>query len=363
MNKIQTKSLFRATLIVFAIGIFLFAFNRCGGDTPPDDVVEDAISAVEIMAPANNEMFTLGDQVEVELKVNDAAEATKMKLYVSDILVSDNISADQTKFTFDTKDLPVGNLLLKLAYTSSTGEELSKEQKITFFSDIVPERKKVNIVKQLPHDPTSYTQGLEFYQGALYESTGQYGTSYVAEVDPETGEIIRKKDLSSEYFGEGLTIFDSAIYQLTWQARKCFKYDLDFNLLGEASFSGQGWGLTHDDTHLIMSNGSDKVFWRDPESFEVTRELYVFDDQSSATQINELELIGGKLYANLYTSNEIIEIDTSNGKILSHIDCSEIVNAQMAGVDYFNGIAYDETTDQIYVTGKLYPYKYIVTFE
>ncbi len=363
MNKINTKSLFRATLFVFATGIFLFAFNRCGGDTPPDDVAEDSKSAVEIMAPANNEMFTLGDQVEVELKVNDAAEASEMKLYVSDILVSDNISADQTSFTFDSKDLPVGNLLLKLTYTSSTGEELSKEQKITFFSDIDPVRKTVKIIEQLPHDPEAYTQGLEFYKGVMYESTGQYGTSYLGEINPESGTIIRKKDLSSEYFGEGITILDSTIYQLTYQARKCFKYDMDFNLIGEFPYSGQGWGLTNDGKHLIMSNGSDKIFWRDPETFDIVREMYVFDDQTSATQMNELELIDGNLFANIYTTTEIIEIDTSNGKILSHIDCSEIARLQPAGVDHFNGIAYNEEDGKTYLTGKWYPYKYVVKFE
>ncbi|MFT4601637.1 MAG: glutamine cyclotransferase [Arenicella sp.] len=348
-------------VIPIVIVALLLVFNQCKSD-PPESIVLD-IPALEIISPANNQMYTIGEEVTVALKINSPEDVSNLKLYVGGILVSENIPSGETSITFDTKDLPVGNLDLELFYNSDDDNQYSRKQKITFFSDIIPEMKTVKILEELPHNGTSYTQGFEFYKGAMYESTGQYGTSYIAEVDPKSGTLLRKKDLISNYFGEGITILDSVIYQLTWQAGLCKQYDMDFNEIGESTYVGDGWGLTNNGEQLIMSNGSDKIFWRDPETMDIIKELYIFDNQSSAVQINELELIGNRLFANIYTENEIIEIDTANGKILSRIDCSEIVNMQPVSVDYFNGIAYDSVTDKIYVTGKLYPSKYVVSFE
>jgi glutamine cyclotransferase len=214
------------------------------------------------------------------------------------------------------------------------------------------------VVKSWPHDPTAYTQGLELYQGALYESTGLYGRSSLRKVDLETGRVLLEHDLATGFFGEGITIFKGKIYQLTWRSQKGFVYDLEtFKPLGEFSYTGEGWGLTHDDRFLIMSDGTHQIRFLDPVSFEVKRTIDVFSEGQPLANLNELEMVKGEIFANVYQTNYIVRIDPASGKILGWIDLTGLLSSadRRQAMDVLNGIAYDQNQDRLVVTGKLWP--------
>ncbi len=209
-----------------------------------------------------------------------------------------------------------------------------------------------------PHDPTAFTQGLIFYQGALYESTGLNGQSSIRKVDLQTGQVIGKYDVPAQYFGEGLTILKGRAFQLTWQSQRGFIYDPDsFQLLGTFDYSGEGWGLTHDGRSLIMSDGSNQIRFLDPENFQTQRIVSVFDGSRRIELLNELEYIRGEIYANVWQSDKIARIDPRSGRVDSWIDLSGLLPPEdrTRHVDVLNGIAYDQNNDRLFVTGKLWP--------
>ena len=203
-----------------------------------------------------------------------------------------------------------------------------------------------------------------FYNGVFYEGTGGKKTeepfsSSLRKVELETGKVLQKFDLADEYFGEGITILGDKIYQLTWQEQTAFVYDLNgFKLLKEFKYSGQGWGLTHDGTNLIMSDGTHVIRVINPENFQTIRTIVVLDENGKAvTQLNELEYIKGEIWANIWQKGVIVRIDPANGKILGKIDLDKLDQEQQRNddnADVLNGIAYDEAGDRIFITGKLW---------
>jgi glutaminyl-peptide cyclotransferase len=215
------------------------------------------------------------------------------------------------------------------------------------------------VIHVYPHDATAFTQGLIYADGHLYESTGQNGKSSIRMVDVYTGQVLQKHDLPSEYFGEGLTDWGSILIQLTWKAHKGFVYDrFSFSQLRTFSYEGEGWGLTHDKTQLILSDGTSQLHFFDPNSFKVTRRLRVTDEAGHPVDnLNELEFVHGEIYANIWHSDQIARISPSNGKVLGWIDLSGIIDKRELSSPeaVLNGIAYDSSTDRLFVTGKLWP--------
>jgi glutaminyl-peptide cyclotransferase len=212
----------------------------------------------------------------------------------------------------------------------------------------------VKVVRAYPHDLHAFTQGLEYYGGYVYESTGVAGQSTLRKVALETGEVIQKVSLPSQYFGEGLTIFRGKIYQLTWLSKKGFVYDLrSFRKVGEFPYDTEGWGLTHDDKSLIMSDGTNKIRYLDPVSFGVTRTVEVYARGEAVANVNELEYINGEILANIWHSPRIARIDAHSGQVLAWIDLASIVSKEQHGDEaVLNGIAYDKAGDRLFVTGK-----------
>lgn len=214
------------------------------------------------------------------------------------------------------------------------------------------------VITTWPHDTSAYTQGLEFYDGRLFEGTGLNGQSSLREVDLGSGRVLRKIDLSSEYFGEGITVFGGQIFQLTWQNHKGFIYQVeDFKKIGGFSYVGEGWGLTHDAQNLIMSDGTNQIRFLDPKSFEVRQTISVLSDGTPVQNLNELEYIQGEILANVYESNYMVRIDPANGKVRGWIDLTGLLSPadRTRPVDVLNGIAYDAARDRLIVTGKLWP--------
>jgi glutamine cyclotransferase len=210
------------------------------------------------------------------------------------------------------------------------------------------------VVRTYPHDSHAFTQGLEYYGGYLYESTGIAGQSTLRKVALRSGEAIQRIRLPSQYFGEGLTIFHGKIYQLTWVSKKGFVYDLrTFRKVGEFPYDTEGWGLTHDDNSLILSDGTNKIRYLDPVSFAVTRTVEVYAGGEAVVNLNELEYIHGEIFANIWHSPRIARIDARSGQVLAWIDLTAIAAKEQNGDEgVLNGIAYDKAGDRLFVTGK-----------
>jgi glutaminyl-peptide cyclotransferase len=213
---------------------------------------------------------------------------------------------------------------------------------------------RAHVVRTYPHDPHAFTQGLEYYGGFLYESTGIAGQSTLRKVVLRTGEVVQKVSLPRQYFGEGLTIFHGKIYQLTWLSKKGFIYDLhSFGQVGEFPYDTEGWGLAHDDASLILSDGTNKIRYLDPVSFAVTRTLEVYAGGEAVVNVNELEYIDGEIFANIWHAPRIARIDAHSGQVTAWIDLTAIAAKEQNGEEgVLNGIAYDKAGGRLFVTGK-----------
>ena len=351
----------------FSLFLVPIVLAGCSGE-PAEDVVEinKHEPALKIVSPENDEQFTIGDRMEIQFSIPDKTKATDIEVFIDDTLYQSGASlvADGDKISVDTKNGRVGYIKIYVSYKDEKGELHGDTRNVVFFSDIAPKSLTAVNVKSYPHDKTSYTQGLEFYRGKLFEGTGQMGQSILGEVDLNTGVIQRKIDLEKRYFGEGITILNDTIYQITWNDHTCFVYDMNFNKIKEYSYDGEGWGLCNDGTYLIMTNGSNEIVWRDRNTFEIVKSIQAFSNESDVAGLNEIELVGGNLLINVYTEDRIIELDTVTGKILSNIDCSAIVkDGRVPGADVLNGIAHNAATGKTYITGKWWPKLYEVKFE
>ncbi|MGA8741731.1 MAG: glutaminyl-peptide cyclotransferase [Terracidiphilus sp.] len=215
-----------------------------------------------------------------------------------------------------------------------------------------------HVVHAYPHDQRAFTQGLVYVDGHLYESTGIEGQSSLREEDLETGRILRMQMVPDKYFAEGLTDWKNTLIQLTWQSHIAFVYDLDtFHLRRTFSYTGEGWGLTHDAKSLILSDGTATLRFFDPETFKEVRRITVKDSGKPVTQLNELEYIHGEIYANIWHSDRIARISPATGRVLGWIDLKGLMPRDQLSNDeaVLNGIAYDAAHDRLFVTGKLWP--------
>lgn len=223
-----------------------------------------------------------------------------------------------------------------------------------------------SIVATYPHDTSSYTQGLTFYNGEMYEGTGNYGKSKLRKTDLKTGASLQEILLNKEYFGEGITIMNDTIYQLTWKEKKVFAYTLkDFKKVKEFTIETEGWGLTNDGQQLIASDGSSTLYYYDPSTFTLQKTQDVTESGNLSYNLNELEFIDGFIYANQYQAPYIFKIDPATGAIVAKADLTAIwdrIRAIDPDADVPNGIAYDATTKKIYITGKWWPELYEVQF-
>jgi len=216
------------------------------------------------------------------------------------------------------------------------------------------------IAAEYPHDTAAFTQGLAIHGGRMYESTGLYGKSTLRQVEIETGETVRKVSLDSACFGEGITVFGERLYQLTWKNHIIIVYDVNtFDVLETAAYSGEGWGLTHDGVHLILSDGSASLRFLDPETLKVEREVSVHDGEETVARLNELEYVRGEIWANVWYSDRIVRISPGDGHVLGWIDLGNLSRRSKRGrEDVLNGIAFDPDSERLYVTGKNWPTLY-----
>ena len=216
----------------------------------------------------------------------------------------------------------------------------------------------VTILASTAHDARAFTQGLLYYDDSLYESTGKHGSSTLRRVDPSTGEVLAMRHLPARYFGEGLARIDNRLYWLTWKSGVAFVFDAHtLKPIGRRYYQGEGWGLTFDGEHLILSDGSDTLRALEPDDFSVVRRIAVRDDGEPVHNLNELEYVDGEIWANVWFDDHILRIDPKSGSVLGRLDASNLREALPDGsrAEAFNGIAYDSANDRVYVTGKYWP--------
>jgi glutamine cyclotransferase len=227
-----------------------------------------------------------------------------------------------------------------------------------------PERLKVQVVSVRPHDPESFTQGLLLHGGSLYESAGNYGKSSLREVDSKTGAVKRKVAVPAEYFAEGLALVDDRLIQITWKEEKALVYDrADFKPVGEFRYDGEGWGLCWDGARIVMSDGSDRLTFRDPKTFATLSTLNITREGKPVPELNELECVDGLVYANVWQTDEILRIDPKDGRVTAVIDAAGLLTPEeRQKADVLNGIAWDPAAKTFLITGKLWPKLFEVRF-
>jgi glutaminyl-peptide cyclotransferase len=327
--------------------------------------ISKTVSVIEVVSPKAGDLFTIGDKININIALKET-DVTIDSLVAETEHQRNQIKKDELTFVWNTDKLKTGNNQLRI-YAFSNGQQVETYYlKLRFKSDIVPEALECKIVKTYPHDIKSYTQGLIFEDGIMYEGTGQYGQSVLRKIDFETGKIIAELSIPAQYFGEGITAFGDKIIQLTWTSKVGFVYDKNsFKLITTLQYNTQGWGLTTDGKRLIMSDGSSTIYFLDPEYFTQNGSIEVFDNEGPVKKLNELEYINGLVYANVYQTEEIIAFDPITGKVMKRIDCRKIVPDGFRGDEdnVLNGIAYDTKTGRIFITGKRWPKLFEVTFK
>jgi glutaminyl-peptide cyclotransferase len=299
-----------------------------------------------------------GDDIKVDIavKVKDG-ELQTTKVFVDTVLIT---TSEKAEFTYSlAKFKQIGKHTLKVQSVKTDGIEGVYYKTFEVLSDVIPEKLGYELIASYPHNETSFTEGLEIHDGFLYESTGENGKSVLYKSNLKTGKIIQSVKLADKYFGEGITILNDKIFQLTYKTKIGFIYKLE-NMARIDSFhfeSAEGWGMTNDGQNLIMSDGSNNLTYLDPITLKTTKKLQVYDDKNAFVYINELEYSDGFIYANVWGTNIIVKIDPKTGKILAKINLDGILihSNPSTQVDVLNGIAIDRETKKMYVTGKFYP--------
>jgi glutaminyl-peptide cyclotransferase len=298
--------------------------------------------------------LTVGDFVHLSLSYSDSLKIDSVRSYKNS-RHHQTMTQGVREIRLSTSELPVGNNTFKLEIFLHNHSKETHYKTVKLLSDIQPRKLTVKREKTYPHDPNAYTQGLFYYNGYLYEGTGKRGRSSLRKTELSSGELISSHTLPDRYFGEGIAMINEKIIQLTWTSRTGFVYDLNsFKLVNKVKYPTQGWGLTSDGKRLIMSDGTSTIYFLDPAYFNEIRRIKVYDDQGPVKNLNELEYIDGKVYANVWQESNIITFNPDNGKVLEKIDCSNIVpDAYKNHKDnVLNGIAYDREKQRIFLTGK-----------
>ncbi len=325
-------------LSITLLALSLFA---CGSST------ETKKHNFSLQTNAKNNVITLGETLNLSIKNPKNETITAVSYKINDKQVSES---------FTTNDLKLGiqTLTATISYDDTTADVSTK---ITVLNNTKPKIYTYKIVNTYPHDITSYTQGLEFYNGELYESTGQYRESKLRKVDYKTAEVLKNINLQSQYFGEGLTVLNDKIYQLTWRENTGFVYDVNsFEKLSSFTYgkSNEGWGLCNDGTRIFKSDGTENIWLLNPETLAEEETIQVYREKGKVVGLNELEWVNGKIYSNLYQFNGVAIINPKNGAMEAVIDFSPLrkLVTQHQGLDVLNGIAYNPDTNTLFVTGK-----------
>ncbi len=332
-------------LLLFILNFLIFSCGSNNGKKTSDFSLQISNKKSE---------FKLHETLNVSVLNDKDRTIDSIAFFLGDQYLKSSTSNPELQFSLDK--VLLGNQMLKaIVYSQQETDTISKQIKI--LNDKAPVVYTYEIINTYPHDLTSYTQGLEFHDGILYESAGQYGKSKLRKLDLETGKVLKEIKLDDQYFAEGLTILDNKLYQLTWQKGVGFIYDLDtFGKTGSFSYnqSKEGWGLCNNGKKIFKSDGTEKIWILDPQTLAEKSFIQPTHHKSISTKLNELEWVKGEIYANTYQKDGVAIINPVNGAIDGLIDFSGLRDKvkQHDKLDVLNGIAYNPETDKLYVTGK-----------
>ena len=346
----------RLTVVSFSLLLLLPLFINCAQSSS-----HSRKPVTAILIEPKNKRFKLGEEFQINLQTK-LKEGTLEKVELSidgrTIHTSQNLI---NSFLIKTTDFGVGKHIVKLSATKTDGISGDNYEEFFVLSNTKPVKYSYQIVAEYSHDMNFFTQGFEFHNNILYEGTGQEGTSAIYRHDLKTGKTQTVYKLENKYFAEGITILNNKIYQLTYKNKIGFVYDLaSAKLLNTWNYNSiEGWGLTNDGRSLIMSDGTEKIYFINPETYREEKTIQVCNEHNLVKNINELEYIKGDIWANIWQSEMIVIIDALTGKIKGEINLSglsgTILQKEKDQIDVLNGIAWNPVSDKIYVTGKLWP--------
>jgi glutaminyl-peptide cyclotransferase len=314
---------------------------------------------LSINQPKDNTFYKIGEEISLDYSFKDSAKKTDSVIF----RVNGKIIAKQTDGVKSFNWRTLGNLpglrsVTLTAYYQDSTKEI-RHMKVTLLSDIIPRIYTYQVVATYPHDKTAYTQGLLYEEGMLYEGTGLSEQSTLRKENLETGERLKVLNLPLDIFGEGIAIAGKYLYQLTYKNNIAFQYDKNtFEVLNKFNYPmTEGWGLTYDGEYLLMTDGTEKIYFMDPEYFTEVKHIEVYDDKGARDNLNELEYINGEIWANVYTTDTIVIIQPNSGKITGKLVLNNILKPEdyHNNIDYLNGIAYDNEKKRLFVTGKNWP--------
>ena len=335
------KNFTKATLI--AISIFIFS---CNPDRPK------STSSSYFLSPETGEVVKSGDELSLKLSYGDAL-VDSVQYYIDTLKIG--VKNDTAQFNVTTAELPLGSRLITAKiYRKGVAEEATSN--IVLVSATKPANYSYKIIKTYPHDTSSYVEGLEFHDGVFYESAGNYAESSLRKVSLE-GKVLQQKDVDKQYFAEGITVIGDKIIQLTYREKVGFEYDkATFKLLKTFPYNhaSEGWGLTFDGETIYNTDGSNRIYKLDKNTYLPKGSIEVYDDKGPVDSLNELEWIDGKLYANIYTSELIAIINPQTGAVEAYINMMGLPHGELEDPqqDVLNGIAYDKAGKRLFVTGK-----------
>ncbi len=346
--------LFSLSLVIL-LSLFITAFS-CSNNSSKS---RKPVCSISIQP--NKSSYVFGEKVAVNIstKVKNG-EIENIKVFYKNELIKESKELD---FTIEGIEINIlGNSVISVEAIKTDGVSNTQSKTLHTLSNIVPEKLTYKTVNIYPHSKDYFTEGLEFHNGYLYEGTGENGASGIYKVNLTTGKAVQAVELNEKYFGEGITVLNDKIYQLTYRAKKGFIYNFNsFALIDSFQFTSttnEGWGLTNDGKNLIMSDGSQFLTWLNPNDFSIVKRVEVGNNKAIYKNVNELEYINETIYANIYTTEMIVQIDPETGRILSEINFPDMIKMyhnQKDRIDLMNGIAWDEKNNRLFVTGKLWP--------
>jgi len=317
------------------------------------------IDLIRIAAPGNNAEFKLRDPVRISLTpVNKDRLPDSVLVHFDGKAVAAIKSAPWECTVPSSFNTATGRKSLKVTAYKGGRARTTITYFLIIMSDIIPVKYGYKVVNAYPHDRGAFTQGLFYDNGVLYEGTGQEAGSTLRAIDLKTGEIIRQLNLSSSLFGEGITLYKDRIYQVTWTSKVGFVYEkATFNQINKVYYQTEGWGLTTIGDRIVMSDGTNTLYFFEPEMFTVISRIEVYDNEHIVDSLNELEYINGEIWANIWMTDLIARIDPATGRVIAYIDLKGILNDPEtdSSVHVLNGIAFDPDGKRIFVTGKNWP--------
>jgi len=363
---IEMKTDCQKHLIFFTLLILFTGTLSCSGrpeKVKEAEVQEDQVSGeqvssklIKLVSPEENTGFKLHQPVKVILALEDKKTVPdSVSIYFNGKYVT-SVKSDPWEYSIPPVfTVTTGRKSLKVTAYKGGKPQNTITRFMIIYSDIVPKRNGYRVIHTYPHNRDAFTQGLVYDNGVFFEGTGEESISTLREVELATGKVLRQHNLEGTLFGEGITLYNNRLYQVTWKNKVGFVYNKsDFKLINKIYYSTQGWGLTTINDRIVLSDGTNILYFFEPEMFTVDSKIEVYDDGKKVDQLNELEYINGEIWANIWMTDLIARIDPASGKVIAYIDMKGLLpeSDRDPETDVLNGIAYDNSAGRIFVTGK-----------